>query len=109
MSKLLIITYPDTSTGFDLAGVEVKEVKEGEDITPLLQSIIEKGEYGLLAVEENLLLNVPEEILKRIRKKGIPVIVPIDTPKSWQGEAEMESYVARLIRRAIGYQVKIKR
>lgn len=109
MSKLLIITYPDTSLGFGLAGIEVKEVEEGEDITPFLQGIIEKGEYGLLAVEENLLSNVPEEILKRIRKKGIPVIVPIHTPKSWQTEAEMESYITKLIRRAIGYQVKIRR
>ncbi|HBO83768.1 MAG: hypothetical protein A2073_03275 [Deltaproteobacteria bacterium GWC2_42_11] len=110
MSKLLIITYPDASLGFSLAGVEVREAKEGEDITPLLQNIISGGEYGLLAVEENLLSKVPEGILKRIRKAGIPVIVPIDTPKSWYGEAEMESsYVVRLIRKAIGYQVKIKR
>ena len=109
MSKLLVITYPDTSLGFSLAGVEVKDVSEGEDITAILQGIVEKGEYGLLAVEEKLLSEVDGGILKRIRKTGIPVIVPIDTPKSWQTEEEMESHIARLIRRAIGYQVKIKR
>ena len=109
LSKLLIITYPDTSLGFNLAGVEVKEALDGEDITPILQDIVEKGEYGLLVVEEKLLVKVDEGVLKRIRKTGIPVIVPIDTPKSWQTEEEMESYIARLIRRAIGYQVKIKR
>ncbi|MBI5874577.1 MAG: V-type ATP synthase subunit F [Deltaproteobacteria bacterium] len=109
MSKLLVITYPDTSLGFKLAGVEVKEVEEGGDITAVLNDIIKTGEYGLLVVEERFLAKVDEGILKRIRKTGVPVIVPIDTPKSWQTEAEMESYVARLIRRAIGYQVKIKR
>ncbi|MBI3398502.1 MAG: V-type ATP synthase subunit F [Deltaproteobacteria bacterium] len=109
MSKLLIITYPDTSLGFKLAGVEVKKVEEGENITAILNDIIKNGGYGLLAVEEGLLAKIDEGILKRIRKTGIPVIVPIDTPKSWHGEMEMESYIARLIRRAIGYQVKIKR
>lgn len=109
MSKLLVITYPDTSLGFSLAGVEVKEVLDGGDIAPILQDVIKQGEYGLLVVEEKLLAKVDEGILKRIRKTGIPVIVPIDTPKSWQTEEEMESYIARLIRRAIGYQVKIKR
>ena len=109
MSKLLVITYPDTVPGFSLAGVEVKGVKEGDNITPLLEGIITNGEYGLLAIEERLLSDVPEEVLKKIRKTGVPVIVPIDTPRSWYSEAEMESYVARLIRRAIGYQVKIKR
>ncbi|MBI3752704.1 MAG: V-type ATP synthase subunit F [Deltaproteobacteria bacterium] len=109
MSKLLVITYPGASLGFRLAGVDVHEMKEGEDITPMLNDIIKTGEYGLLAVEEKFLAKVDEGILKRIRKTGIPVIVPIDTPKSWRGEEEMESYIARLIRRAIGYQVKIKR
>ncbi|MEK7825367.1 MAG: V-type ATP synthase subunit F [Nitrospirota bacterium] len=107
--KLLIITYPDTSLGFNLAGIEVKEVKEDEDVTLILSDIIKTGGYGLLAIEEGLLSKVDEGILKRIRKTGIPVIVPIDTPKSWHGEAETESYIARLIRRAIGYQVKIRR
>lgn len=107
--KLLIITYPDTSLGFNLAGIEVKEVKEDEDVTLILSGIIKTGGYGLLAIEEGLLSKVDEGILKRIRKTGIPVIVPIDTPKSWHGEAETEPYIARFIRRAIGYQVKIKR
>lgn len=109
MSKFLVITYPDISTGFSLAGVEVKEAEVDEDITLFLHNIIENKEYGLIAVEEKLLKKVPEEDLKRIRKTGVPVIVPIDTPRSWHGEVEMESYLVRLIRRAIGYQVKIKR
>lgn len=109
MSKLLVITYPDASLGFKLAGVEIKVVPEDEDITPMLKDIMQKGEHGLLAVEERLLAKVDESLLKRIRKTGVPVIVPIDTPRSWHGEAEMESYITRLIRRAIGYQVKIKR
>lgn len=109
MSKLIVITYPDTSLGFSLAGVEVKEVEEGGDITAVLNDIIKTGEYGLLVVEEKFLAKVDEGVLKRIRKTGIPVIVPIDTPISWQTETEMESYIARLIQRAIGYQVKIKR
>lgn len=108
MSRFLVMTYPDASAGFRLAGIEVKEVTEDQDISSLLHSIIEVGEYGLLAVEERLLAKVPDEILRRIRKKGIPVIVPIDTPRSWHGEADTETYIIKLIRKAIGYQVKIK-
>jgi V/A-type H+/Na+-transporting ATPase subunit F len=107
--KALIITYPDTALGFNLAGIEVKGVKESEDITLILNDIIKSGGYGLLAIEEGLLSSVDEGILKRIRKTGIPVIVPIDSPKLWHGEATTEAYLARFIRRAIGYQVKIKR
>jgi len=107
--KPLIITYPEVSLGFRLSGIDVKEFKEGGDITPFLCSILEKGEYGFLAVEEGLLAMVPEGVMKRIRRAGIPVIVPINTPRAWYGGETAESYILRLIRRAIGYQVKIKR
>lgn len=109
MSKFLVITYPDTSLGFSLAGIESLQFKDGENIAPILQNIIDSGEYGLLAIEEAFLTNLPDEVLKRLKKAGIPVIVPIDTPRSWQGKAETESYIVRLIRKAIGYQIKIKR
>ncbi|MBI5287290.1 MAG: ATPase [Deltaproteobacteria bacterium] len=108
-SKPLIITYPEVSPGFRLSGIEVKEFKEGDDITPFIISLLEKGEYGLLAVEEGLLSRVPDGVMKRIRRAGIPVIVPINTPRAWRGGEEVESYIIRLIRRAIGYQVRIKR
>jgi len=108
MPGFLVITFPDTSVGFRLAGIEVMEVTEDRDLKILLEGLIERGDYGLLAVEERLLAKVPDEILRRIRKKGIPVIVPIDTPRSWYGEVERETYILRLIRRAIGYQIKIK-
>lgn len=109
MSKLLIITYHDTSLGFNLAGAEVKEINEKDDVTVVLNNILKDGSYGLLAIEEGLLSKVEEGVLKRMKKSGIPLIVPINTPKSWHGGAAAESYISKLIRRAIGYQVKIKR
>ncbi|HEY4706504.1 MAG TPA: V-type ATP synthase subunit F [Thermodesulfobacteriota bacterium] len=109
MAEFLVITGPGASLGFRCAGVETLEVEESSDISGLLLGIQSDGKYGLVAMEENLLEKVSELTMKRLRKKGLPIIIPINLPKKW-GEAEAgESPIVRLIRRAIGYQIKIKR
>lgn len=109
MSEFLVITGPGASLGFKCAGVETLEVEETADISALLLGIQSGGKYGLVAMEEGLLEKVSELTMKRLHKKGLPIIVPINIPRQW-GEAEAgESPVVRLIRRAIGYQIKIKR
>ncbi|HEY4708271.1 MAG TPA: V-type ATP synthase subunit F [Thermodesulfobacteriota bacterium] len=109
MAEFLVITGPGASLGFRCAGVETLEVEESADVSGLLLGIQAGGKYGLVAMEEGLLAKVSELTMKRLRKKGLPVIIPINIPAKW-GEAEAgESPVVRLIRRAIGYQIKIKR
>ena len=109
MYRILIMTYPEVATGYRLSGADVLEFKEDEAITSSLEEIFKKKVYGLLAVEEVMLENVPEDLMKKIAREGIPVVVPINTPKGWYGAETAESYIARIIRKAIGYEVKIKR
>lgn len=109
MYRILIMTYPEAAIGYRLSGADVLEFKEDEAITSSLEEIFKKKDYGLLAVEEGMLKNVPEDLMKKIAREGIPVVVPINTPKGWYGAETAESYIARIIRKAIGYEVKIKR
>lgn len=109
MSDLLVITGQGASLGFQTAGLETLEVDAKTDISGLLLGLQAGARYGLIAIEENLLEKVSANAMKRLRKKGLPVIIPINLPMRW-GEAEAgESPVVRLIRRAIGYQIKLKR
>lgn len=109
MSDLLVITGQGSSLGFQTAGLETLEVDGDSDISGLLLGLQAGERYGLIAIEERLLEKVSASAMKRLRKKGLPVIIPINLPMKW-GEAEAgESPVLRLIRRAIGYQIKLKR
>lgn len=107
--EFLIITGPDASLGFRCAGLSCIEADEGSDISSLLLSLQAEGRHGLIAIEERLLNKVSENVMKRIRKKGMPIIMPINIPQKWEEVEFGESPVVRLIRRAIGYQIKIKR
>jgi hypothetical protein len=60
-------------------------------------------------VEETLLERVPEALLQRVGREGVPVLLPFAFPRAWEEAGRGEQYVATLIRRAIGYHVKIQR
>jgi vacuolar-type H+-ATPase subunit F/Vma7 len=94
--------------GFRLAGAPVEEIDEGEEPERLKALVSDPG-LGVLAVEETLLERVPEALLQRIGREGIPVLFPFTFPKGWAEVGRGEQYVATLIRRAIGYHVKIQR
>lgn len=107
--QLLVITGHNESLGFRCAGIECREVGDGSDISNLLLTLQAEGKYGLIAVEDRYLSRVSENVMRRMIKKGLPIILPINIPQKW-GEVEVgESPVVKLIRRAIGYQIKIKR
>lgn len=109
MKRFLVITGEGGSAGFRAAGFESVEVKGAQEAAELLMRLTEEEKCGLIAVEEKLLLGVPETVMRRIRRKGLPVVMHINIPGKWEERGVGESPVVRLIRRAIGYQIKIKR
>jgi V/A-type H+-transporting ATPase subunit F len=105
--RLKVVTRPGASLGFRLAGVPAEEVDEsraGERLAALLA----EPDLGLLAVDEDLLKLAPQRLLATIGRKGVPVVLPFAVPGRWTEKPGGEPYVAELIRRAIGYHIKIE-
>lgn len=109
MAGIVVIADRTTSLGFRLAGVECIDVEGDGDITGLLLELVSGDRYGLIVVDERLFNRVPEKVMRRIKKKGYPVVVPITIPRRWVEKEAVESPMARLIKRAIGYQIRIKK
>lgn len=114
MAGFVVIASSDVTAGFRLGGFDCIEISKGapgaaEAVGSLLEEIEKEGRYGIICIDEGLLKLVPEGITERYRKSGLPVIVPISIPDEW-GEAEPEeSPIVRLIRRAIGYHIKLRK
>ena len=109
MAGFVVITGRGGSLGFRCAGIECVEAEGAGDVAKILQERQASGGCGLAAVDGRLLDMVPEAVIKRLRKKGLPIIVPITIPTRWTEAGPEESPAVRLIRKAIGYQIKIKR
>lgn len=104
--SLAVAVRPGDGLGFRLAGATVEEVPPGGEAA-VFRRLVSDPHAGVLAVEEQLLAAVPARVLRRARERGLPVILPFALPRRLGEEGRGRAYVAALIRRAIGYGVKL--
>lgn len=105
MYRVAIVTDHETATGFRLAGVEVRESDSPSAALEHLKSLISL-DYGLVAINEDLLKAVETQLPRLMRDREMPIIVPFPAPK-----AQLESgedYIARLVKEHIGFYVKLR-
>jgi vacuolar-type H+-ATPase subunit F/Vma7 len=105
MTRVVFITPPDASYGFLLGGISqsVAEVHEAEET---IRKALGETDIGLVVVDERLMKGLSEERLKEIQQGWPGILLVLPAPE--RPSAAEEDYALRLIRRAIGYHVKLK-
>jgi V/A-type H+-transporting ATPase subunit F len=103
--RLAIITDPETATGFRLAGVEVREAATPQDALEHLRTLLPL-DYGLIAVNEDLLAGSDAERARLLRGRDLPIVLPFPAPR--QQLESGEEYIARLVKEHIGFYVKLR-
>lgn len=103
---LAVAVRPGDALGFRLAGAAVEEIGPGAE-PAAFRRLLGDPHLGVVAVEEELLRAVPDRLLRRARERGLPVVLPFALPRRWGEEGRGRAYVAAVIRRAIGYAVKL--
>jgi V/A-type H+-transporting ATPase subunit F len=109
MARLLVITDPDTGLGFRLAGLDTIEVTSAEEAAERLLALLKGREPGVVIYSEEYRRALPEKTQAVLEESVSPVFFAIPIARARQVGEPREAYVARLLRRAIGYQVKLKR
>ena len=105
MKKVVFITPPDAGYGFGLTGV-VQYVTRKDEVNDVLKEPLGEPETGLVIIDERLIDGIPEERLREIEHGWHGVLLVLPSPEKPPPEAE--DFAARLIRRAIGYHVRLK-
>jgi V/A-type H+-transporting ATPase subunit F len=106
MRRFVVVTDPDTAVGFRLAGVDAVEARTPEEARGVIASLSAKEDTGILAVNEDFLAAMDEKFMDRIEKLRRPIVIPV--PSGAKG-ADPRSYIERLLRKAIGYNVVMRR
>jgi vacuolar-type H+-ATPase subunit F/Vma7 len=108
MSRLVVITCPELLPGFQLAGVEAYGVEDAQAAQELIDPWLEKGEVGLLAIDEGILNDMERTYIERLEAAdqlpylSIPGCVPMDPGTT------RKHRIAEMIRRATGFQITFK-
>lgn len=105
MKKVIFITEPVARFGFSLAGID-QYIAEPQELEDILGKAVGDPENGLIVIDERLTSGIDEERMREIEGAWHGVIVVLPSPLA--GPGEMEDYAARLIRRAVGYHVRIR-
>ncbi len=104
MKKIVFITPDDAEFGFKLTGVNHLVTRE-EDAESTIRRIIHEPDTGIVIIDEQLIKGLSEEKLKEIEKSWNGILTVLPSPE--RPGIEIEDYVARLIKRAIGYHVRL--
>ncbi len=105
MKKIAFITPPDATYGFALTGITQYSAGPGE-AEDRLRETMGDPDAGLVIIDERLMKDVPEEKLRELEHRWSGIFLVLPSPEKAPPEAE--DYAARLIRRTIGYHVRLK-
>lgn len=108
MSQLFVVTRPDLTPGFQLAGVDAHGVEDVETAQDLISRWLDSGEVGLLAIDDGLLDRMDVDFIKRLSRSEHLLHLAIPGGKPLGPEVSQRHRIAALIRKAIGFHITFK-
>ena len=109
MYKLVVLTDPDTADGFRLAGVDVEVDRLAREARATLASLLDDDDTGIIAVNERLMAAIDERMQKKIDSIYRPIVVSLPIREKLEMGEDHRAYLSRLIRRAIGFDITLRR
>lgn len=109
MYKLVVLTDTDTGDGFRLAGVDVITVDSPEEARKRLNELIDDDSSGIVAVNEAFMAEIDERTQQKINSTYRPIVISLPIREKLHTDEDHRAYLSRLIRRAIGFDITLRR
>jgi V/A-type H+-transporting ATPase subunit F len=104
VKKILFLTPPDARYGFSLTGIEQRVIPPAE-LMDALRDTTRDPNIGVIAIDERLIEPATRDALAELEHRWSGAVVIL--PALQKTAAGAEDYALQLIRRAIGYQVRL--
>lgn len=102
-----VVADPVVALGFRLAGLRPQVVDSAEEAVVALDTMLRDTRWGVILVQENLMPD-PEPVSAQRASSGLPILVSFPARGLERAVGDAEAYVAELIRRAVGYRVRLR-
>ncbi len=109
MSEVLVLGESEVVEGFSLTGADVEGCQNAERAAWRIADILRLRSHGVVIVTETLYGDIPEKLRLKAEQSGRPLFVTLPRPAGQSAWAKREDLISRIIRRAIGYRLKIRR
>lgn len=101
-----VLCTPAVAPGFELASLTPR-VAEPAGADAALHETAAEPNAGVLLVQSDLYDAASRPVLRRMEREPIPILLPFPGPR-WKERPSPEEYVVELLRRAIGYRVRLR-
>jgi vacuolar-type H+-ATPase subunit F/Vma7 len=103
-----VICSPQAAPGIALAGLAPRVADSGQAAATTLQTIArEPARGGVVLIEQALYDGLPAGVRRQLRRDGTPIVMPFPSPGLGSGAAP-EQELLDILRRAIGYRVRLR-
>ena len=109
MYRVAVLTDPQNADGFRLAGVEVTVASSPAEARDRLAELVDDDTTGILAVNETMLSAIDDRLQKKIDASWRPIVIGLPIQDHLQTGEGHKTYLARLIRRAVGFDITLRR
>ena len=92
--------------GFELASLRPR-VTTPDGAETALEEMSDESNTGVILVQSDLYDAAAGTTLRRLERQALPVLLPFPGPR-WKVRPSPEEYVVELLRRAIGYRVRLR-
>lgn len=104
---LRVLCRPGVADGFALAGIRAIPAAEGREAAAALRLLLEQPGLAVILVEEDLHRALPEDLLAAIERRAAPIVMAFPGPAR-EERPSAEAELVDLLRRAIGYRVRLR-
>ena len=109
MGQVIALTDEETALGFRLAGIDGRAAANADEAAGIAAEILRDPEARLVLVDEDLFRLLPEGMQRTLEASRSPVFVAVPAARARKSALSPAEHVARLMRRVIGYQIRIRR
>ncbi len=109
MYRLVVLTDSETADGFRLAGVDVETADSSEMARARLSALLDDDATGIIAVNEKMMAVIDERTQRKIDSIYRPIVISLPIKEQLEMGEDHRAYLARLIRRAIGFDITLRR
>ena len=105
--RVSFIGRPEVAPAFALAGFRPVEVLDADAASQQVGALLGDPRVGLVLIEAPLYEGLAPDLQRRLSTRPVPLVVPVPAP-SWVEHSAADKVIVELLRRAIGYQVRLR-
>jgi vacuolar-type H+-ATPase subunit F/Vma7 len=103
-----VVATPEVAAGFALAGLETVEAPATRDGGARVIAAAAQPETGVLLVEAPLLALLSPAERRALERRATPIVIAFPTPAFAETIPEADAIVLEILRRAVGYRVRLQ-